>query len=75
VVDGAGNIPFLRAVRPLERPSMTTVFSTYRDAAAVAPPGVFSLLLRLFELPAVFAVSGIGMAALALLSRHIPRKM
>jgi hypothetical protein len=54
---------------------MTTVFSTYRDAAAVAPPGVFSLLLRLFELPAVFAVSGIGMAALALLSRHIPHKM
>src|SRR5205823_3695920 len=31
VLDGLGNIPFLRAVRSLERPQMTTVFRTYID--------------------------------------------
>jgi predicted MFS family arabinose efflux permease len=74
-IDGAGNVPFLRAVRPLERQPMTTVFTTYRDAAAVAPPGAFTLLLKVFELPVVFLVSGAGMLLLAGLARHIPRRL
>jgi MFS family permease len=74
-IDGAGNVPFLRAVRPLEREPMTTVFTTYRDAAAVAPPGAFTLLLKAFELPVVFIVGGAGMLALAGLARHIPRRL
>jgi hypothetical protein len=74
-IDGAGNVPFLRAVRPLEREPMTTVFTTYRDAAAVAPPGAFTLLLKVFELPVVFLVSGAGMLLLAGLARHIPRRL
>jgi MFS family permease len=75
IVDGAGNLPFLRAVHPLERPEMTTVFATYRDAAQLAPPGLFSLLLRLFELPAVFVAGGGALVALSFLARYIPRRL
>ncbi|MGQ0663402.1 MAG: MFS transporter [Pseudomonadota bacterium] len=74
MVDGAGNVPFLRAVRPLERPQMTTVYATYRHAAHLGPPGVFALLLKAFALPAVFAVGGAAMLGLAYLSRHVPRR-
>ena len=74
-IDGAGNVPFLRAVHPLERPEMTTVFSTYRDAAQLAPPGVFSVLLRFFELPAVFLAGGAAMFLMSYYARFIPRRL
>ena len=75
IVDGAGNVPFLRAVRPLERAEMTTVFMTYRNAAQFGPPGIFAALLRVFELPAVFIAGGAAMLVMARLARHIPRRM
>src|SRR5262249_47417978 len=37
VLDGLGNIPFLRAVRAWERPQMTTVFRTYIDLSDLLP--------------------------------------
>jgi MFS family permease len=74
-IDGAGNLPFLRAVHPLERPEMTTVFSTYRDVAHLAPPGIFSVLLRIFELPAVFAAGGAVLLVLSAFARFIPRRL
>ena len=70
-LDASGNILFLAAVHPNERPEMTTVYSTYRDMAEMGPPGLFSLLLRYFELPAVFVASGCAMFLLAGLSRKI----
>ena len=33
MIDGAGNLLFLRAVHPYERSEMTTVFVSYRDVA------------------------------------------
>ena len=38
VLDGAGNVPFLRAVRTHERSEMTGVFFTHRDTAQLAAP-------------------------------------
>ena len=75
MIDGAGNIPFLRSVHPHERPEMTAVFMTYRDFGQLAPPAVFSIVLRSFELSAVFFAGGIGMLALAGLSRSIPKRL
>lgn len=75
IIDGAGNIPFLRAVRPLERPEMTTVFGTFRPASQLVPPGIFALLLEAFKLPAVFLAGGGAFLALAYFSRFIPRKL
>jgi MFS transporter, ACDE family, multidrug resistance protein len=75
VIDGAGNVAFLRAVHPFERAEMTTVFTTYRDASQLAPPGVFSLLLKLFELPVVFLAAGAGMFVVAYYARFLPRRL
>ncbi len=74
-IDGAGNVPFLRAVHPMERAEMTTVFATYRDVAQLAPPGVFALLLKAFHLPAVFVAGGLGMLAVSYVARYLPRRM
>lgn len=70
-LDAVGNVPFMLAVKPRERPEMTAVYSTYRDAAELVPPGFFSLLLKAFELPAVFAASGVLMLGVAVLCRNI----
>ena len=71
ILDGVATVPFMLAVKPRERPEMTAVYSTYRDIAELAPPGVFSLLLRVFELPAIFVAGGVGILALAALSRKL----
>lgn len=73
VLDSGGNVLFLRAVRGRERPEMTPVYATYRDAAEIGPPAVFALLLKLFALPVVFVGSGVLMLGLARLARFIPR--
>jgi len=74
-MDGIGNVPFLRAVRSRERSEMTGVFMTVRDASQLVPPGVFTVVLRFFELPAVFVVSGAGMLSIAWLARFLPRRL
>lgn len=70
-LDAIGNMPFMLAVKPRERAEMTTVYSTYRDAAEILPPGVFSAVLKLFELPAVFVAGGLAMFAAAWMSRRL----
>ena len=75
VIDGVGNATFLRAVRPLERAEMTTAFNTFRHVAQIVTPGVFAVLLETFDLAAVFLAGGACMAAMAILSFYIPRRM
>jgi MFS family permease len=70
-IDAGGNMLFMFAVKRRERAEMTTVYSTFRDVADIAPPGVFSILLRFFELSAVFVVAGAGVLCLAALSARI----
>ncbi|WP_425450412.1 MFS transporter [Virgifigura deserti] len=74
-LDGAGNVHFLRAVRPRERTEMAAVFGTYRDAGQTLPPGVFTVLLTAFDVRIVFIASGAAMALLALYSRFLPRRL
>ena len=74
-IDGAGNVPFLRAVRPRERPEMTTVYSSYRDVSRLSMPGIFALLLQVYALPAVFVTSGAMMIGMTWFARHIPRRL
>ncbi len=75
LVDGAGNIPFLRAVHPYERAEMTSVFVTYRHTAQLLTPGVFALVLGVFALPAVFVAGGTCFIGMALLTRYLPKKL
>jgi len=74
-IDGAGNSLFLRAVHPYERSEMTTVFVSYRDVSQLVPPGVFSLLLSVFNLSSVFVAGGLMMLSIAAVTRHVPRRM
>lgn len=74
VIDAVGNALFLRAVRARERAEMTAVFTTYREVAQLGPPGLFSILLNIFTLPAVFVVSGASMIAMIFFTRYIPKR-
>ncbi len=74
MIDGASNMLFLRAVHPHERTEMTSAFVTFRDTSQVGPPGVFSALLTVFALPAMFVAAGVGMVAMAWYSRYVPRQ-
>lgn len=75
MVDGAGNVPFLRAVRPLEREAMTSVFMTFRHVSSLAVPGVFALVLLVLPLSYVFIGAGLMGLVMAGLSRYIPARM
>jgi len=74
-LDAIGNIPFLRAAHPYERPQMATVFRTYMDLADLITSGVMAAVLSFFDLPVVFIVSGLAAFALAAVARHLPRSM
>ena len=71
LIDAAGSSLFFLAVRRHERAEMTTVYSTYRDAAEMMTPGTFALVLKLFDLGAVFVAGGFAMLGLAALARRI----
>ncbi len=75
IIDGAGNLLFLRAVHAYERSEMTTVFVSFRDVAQLGPPAICSLLLSLFSLSSVFIASGLMMVAASSLARRIPRRL
>jgi predicted MFS family arabinose efflux permease len=75
VLDGLGNIPFLRAVHSLERPQMATVFRTYIDLSDLLPAALYSVLLSFFDIRAVFFACGLWMLVAALVARYLPRRM
>lgn len=74
-IDGAGNVPFLRAVHPYERGEMTAVFTTYRQTSQLAMPGVFTGVLAIAPLPAVFAFGGAMLVVMTGLARYLPKRM
>ena len=75
MLDGAGNVLFLRAVHTFERSEMAAVFATYRDCGQLATPGLFAVLLKFFALPVVFLSASIWMLAAAWFSRYVPKGM
>ena len=75
MLDGSGHVLFLRAVRSSERTEMAGVYQTYRDAANLAVPGIFAVLLKFFSLPVVFAGGAVWMMAAAVTSKYIPKRM
>jgi MFS family permease len=57
MLDGSGNVPFLRATHPHERAAMSGIYMTYRDVSQFAPIAVFSIILSFTELAWAFAAS------------------
>jgi len=73
-LDALGNIPFLRSVRPWERPQMTTVFRSYIDLSDLLPAALYSVLLSFFDIRAVFVASGLFMIAASQVARRLPNR-
>jgi MFS family permease len=75
-LDGVGGIPFLRAVRARERAEMAGVYRTFIDLSELLPTLVFSIVLLVFPLGAVFVVLGLWLAFVAMVSwRFLPRSL
>ena len=75
VIDGAGNVPFLRAVHHYERAAMTSVFMTFRQVGSLVIPGVLAVVLWVLPLWGVFAVGGLMTLGMAGLSRYLPQRL
>jgi len=75
VIDGAGNVPFLRAVHHYERAAMTSVFMTFRQVGSLVVPGALAIVLWVLPLGAVFAAGGLMALGMAGLSRYLPRRL
>ena len=63
LLDVAGGLPFMMAVKPSERTEMAAVYSSFRDVSGIATPGTAYLVLLVAPLSGVFAACGLGMAA------------
>jgi len=68
MVDGPGNIVFLRATRARERSSMAGIYMTYRDFSQFAPIAAFSLILLVSPLSSALLIFAGAMFAAARLS-------
>ncbi len=62
VLDAAGSLPFLMAVKPGERTEMAAVYSSFRDVSGILTPGAAYLVLLVSPVAGVFAACGAAMA-------------
>jgi MFS family permease len=75
-LDGVGGIPFLRAVRTLERQRMATVYRTYIDFSDLIPAMIFAVALSYFDIGIVFVILGTSLVIMGALSfRYLPKSM
>jgi MFS transporter, ACDE family, multidrug resistance protein len=75
IIDGAGNVPFLRAVRHYERTAMTSVFMSFRHVGSIAIPGLLAVVLWMLPLPYAFVVGGLMTLGVTAMSRFLPRRL
>jgi MFS family permease len=74
MLDVAGGLPFLMAVKPSQRTEMAAVYSSFRDVSGILTPGSAWLVLLAAPVSGVFAVLGLAMfAAAGIATRLHPR--
>jgi MFS family permease len=71
ILDGSGNVPFLRATHPHERGAMTGIYMTYRDVSQFAPIAIFSVILSVSHLASAFAITAASFVFAGQLARSI----
>lgn len=71
MLDVAGGLPFLMAVKPSERTEMAAVYASFRDVSGILTPGVAWLVLLVAPVAGVFAACGAGMLAAAGIARRL----
>lgn len=71
LLDVAGGLPFLMAVKPSERTEMAAIYSSFRDVSGIVTPGVAALILLVAPIPGVFAAVGAGLGSMYLLAGRL----
>ena len=75
-IDSVGGIPFLRAVRPLERQRMTAVYRSFYEFSELVPGVIFAIALSFFDVGIVFIILGACLSIMALLTwAYLPKSM
>jgi MFS family permease len=75
-LDGVGAIPFLRAVKPHERPRMTPVYRSFIELSDLVPGIMFAAVLSVFTIGTAFVVLGLSMTILVWISwRYLPKSL
>jgi MFS family permease len=75
VIDGYGNVLFLRACKPSERTAMTPIFSAQRDIAEISYAAVFAVLLSFFPIQVVFLTASLVLTGLTGLAFRINARL
>ncbi len=74
-LDVVGNVPFMRTVKTRERNTMTTVFSSWRETALIAAPGLGAIALWLGDFRLYYGFLA-GLALLtAVYATYLPRRL
>jgi hypothetical protein len=74
MLDVAGGLPFLLAVKPSERTEMAAVYASFRDVSSILTPGAAWLVLLVTPVAGIFAACGAAMlAAAGIATRLHPR--
>ncbi|WP_209427198.1 MFS transporter [Pararhodobacter sp. SW119] len=64
LLDVAGGLPFLMAVKPSERTEMAAVYSSFRDVSGILTPGIGTLVLLVAPVQGLFVAAGAGLLAM-----------
>lgn len=71
LLDVAGGLPFLLAVRPSERTEMSAIYASYRDVSGIVTPGAAWLVLWFVPISGIFVVGGAGLISAWVLARSL----
>lgn len=71
MLDVAGGLPFLMAVKPSERTEMAAVYASFRDVSGILTPGAAWLVLLVAPVAGIFAATGAAAVGAALLARRL----
>ncbi len=71
LLDVAGGLPFLMAVKPSERTEMAAVYSSFRDVSGIVTPGIGALVLMVAPLQGLFVVAGAGLLTMYWVARQL----
>lgn len=71
LLDIAGGLPFLMAVKPSERTEMAAVYSSFRDVSGILTPGLGALILIVAPVQGLFTAAGAGLLAMFLVAGRL----
>lgn len=63
LLDVAGGLPFLLAVKPSERTEMSAIYASFRDVSGIVTPGVAWLVLLVSPISGLFIAGSAGLVS------------